>query len=68
MISKTIESVQNIERQIRGKSTEQLNARVAIRACLAELRSIAADEGQSLAPAQDQLVARVLPFTARAAS
>jgi hypothetical protein len=68
MIGKAIQNVEVLERQVSGKTREQLNARIAIRVCLAELRSIAADAGTSIVPDQDAAGAKVIAFSARAAS
>ncbi|RTL54693.1 MAG: hypothetical protein EKK40_02580 [Bradyrhizobiaceae bacterium] len=42
MLDETIKNVQDLERLVAGKTTDQLNARIAIRGCLKELRAIAA--------------------------
>jgi hypothetical protein len=64
MINTAIERFQEIESHVVGKTPEQLHARVALRACLQELRSIAADEA-TMSPAQDlnaKPAAQIIPF------
>ncbi len=45
MLGQTIADVQKLEKQVTGKTPEHLHARIAIRACLKELRGIASEVG-----------------------
>lgn len=67
MLGKAIASVQDLEKQITGKTPGQLHARVAIRACLKELRSIATD-GPEADQERRELDGTVLQFISRAPS
>ncbi len=65
MISTAIERFQEIERHVVGKTPEQLHARVTLRACLQELRAIAADEATTAPMQLDQPAAQIIPFPGR---
>ncbi|MBX9709638.1 MAG: hypothetical protein K2X60_01260 [Xanthobacteraceae bacterium] len=67
MLGQAIANVQKLEKQVTGKTPAQLNARIAIRACLKELRSIAADAHQA-DQERNAFDGNVLPFISRAPS
>lgn len=66
MLGQAIADVQKLEEQVAAKTPEQLHARIAIRACLKELRGIAADAGA--VNRYDERDSTVLPFMSRAPS
>ncbi len=67
MLGQAIANVQKLEKQVTGKTPEQLRARIAIRACLKELRGIALDTGDT-DQQRSELDGTVLPFISRAPS
>jgi hypothetical protein len=71
MLGQAIADVQKLEKQVTGKTPEQLRARIAIRSCLKELRGIAADTDTGQDPAEQdcgEFNGAVLPFMSRAPS
>ena len=67
MLGQAIASVQKLEMQVTGKAPQQLRARIAIRACLKELRGIAAGTGD-IDQESGGFDGTVLPFISRAPS
>lgn len=67
MLGRAIADVQKLEKRVVGKTPEQLQARIAIRACLKELRSLVSEAGDT-APQQNDFDGTVLPFISRAPS
>jgi hypothetical protein len=66
MIGEAIAKVQDLEKQVTGKTRQQLRARISIRACLKELRGIAAaGAGAEMEAGRS---GKIIPFIARAPS
>ncbi len=67
MLGQAIANVQKLETQVAGKTPGQLRARIAIRACLKELRDIATEVGDT-DQKRSKFDGTVLPFISRAPS
>ncbi len=67
MLGQAIANVQKLEKQMAGNTPEQLRARIAIRACLKELRGLATEAGD-IDHDRSKIDGTVLPFMSRAPS